>query len=162
MRDRFPSRTVARRRRVAQSAVDLGGHARLRRIVLIEDEPCVADLVQLLIRRQLSNVAVLQFEDRGTAWQALLRADPDLLVMDMNSAGMTGWELLRLLAEREVKYPILVESGSFLMPGMESRARQCAGPKLNVTFLTKPYTADFFQQVLAGLLSPSSKFGRRL
>lgn len=70
-------------------------------------------------------------------------------------------ELSSLKMSRALLTLLSCSSGSFLAPGMESRARQCAGTKLDVTFLTKPFTADFFQQVLASVLNPSSKRGRR-
>lgn len=144
--------------------------ARLRRIVFVDDEPWIGEMVEDLIQRQFSTVTILRFENRDAAWRELLRADPDLLITDMNSdnvpgrceyLGMSGWEMLPLLAEREVRYPILVVSGSFLMPGVESRARECAGPKLNVTFLTKPFSADFFRQELNRLLNGGDNAGRR-
>jgi CheY-like chemotaxis protein len=116
-------------------------------------------------------VTILRFQHRDTAWQELLRVAPDLLITDMNNnnvpgcadyMGMSGWKMLPLLAKREVTYPILVMSGSFSMPGVESRARECAGPKLDATFLAKPFTTVFFKQELVRLLSPSGTAGRRL
>lgn len=155
---------------LAKGIAALGEQARPRRIVFIDDEPWIGEMVEDLIHRQFSAVTILRFENRDAAWRELLRADPDLLITDMNSdnvpgrceyLGMSGWEMLPLLAEREVRYPILVVSGSFLMPGVESRARKCAGPKLDVTLLTKPFSADFFRQELNRLLNGGDNGGRR-
>jgi hypothetical protein len=68
------------------------------------------------------------------------------------SFGMSGWKPLPLLARRGVRYPILVVSGSFLMAGVESRARQCAGPKLHAAFLKKPFTGEDFRREVTFLL----------
>jgi CheY-like chemotaxis protein len=137
------------------------GSVRTPRIVLIDDEQFIREYVEGLIAQLFPKVTILSFESRNTAWLELQRADPDLLITDMNndnvpgrtrSFGMSGWELLPLLARRGVKYPILVVSGSFLMAGVESRARHCAGPELHVSFLTKPFTEEHFQRQVACLL----------
>jgi DNA-binding NtrC family response regulator len=156
---------------VAPSSLDSGGQGRSSRIVMIEDEPEVGELLEQMIHMQFSTVTILRFQNRDTAWQELLRADPDLLITDMNNdnipgrqeyLGMSGWTLLPLLAKREVHYPIFVVSGSFAIPGVESHARRCAGPGLNVTFLTKPFTAGFFNKHVAQLLRSGGECGRRL
>jgi DNA-binding NarL/FixJ family response regulator len=96
------------------------------RIVLVDDEDCYTEVVEMAIHQRFKNVIVHTFHNRDEAWQALLRSDPDLLITDMNNdnvpaqlrrpyMGMSGWKMLPLLAERKVKYPILVVSGSFLM-----------------------------------------------
>jgi CheY-like chemotaxis protein len=146
------------------------GPVRAPRIVFIDDEPWFGEFGELLIARLFPEVTILAFRNRDTAWRELQRADPDLLITDMNNDnvpgrtepfGMSGWELLPLLAQREVKYPILVVSGSFAMPGVESRARQCASPKLDVSFLTKPFTEEHFQREVTCLLGGGG-LGQRL
>jgi CheY-like chemotaxis protein len=86
-----------------------------------------------------------------------LRADPDLLITDMRNDnvpgrttdfGMSGFELLRLLAKKGANYPILAISGCFSMSGFEGRAKQCAGPALRISFLTKPFTSELFRRAL--------------
>jgi DNA-binding NtrC family response regulator len=148
-----------------------GKQGRPSRIVMIEDEPEVGKILEQMIQMEFRTVTLLRFQNRDTAWQELRRADPDLLITDMNNdnipgrheyLGMCGWILLPLLAKREVHYPILVVSGCFSIPGAESRARRCAGPRLNVTFLTKPFTADLFNKHVVQLLRPGGEFGRRL
>jgi CheY-like chemotaxis protein len=168
---RFSPRSAVLPGTVAKNVPELGVPVRPPRIVVAEDEPWLGEMVDLLIQQQFGDVTILRFQHRNTAWQELLRASPDLLITDMNNnnvpgrvdyMGMSGWKMLPLLAEREVTYPILVMSGSFSMPGVESRARECAGPKLNIAFLTKPFAKDLFQQELVRLLSPSGTSGRRL
>jgi len=125
--------------------------------------------MEWLIKPLLKEVTILSFQNRDTAWEELRRADPDLLITDMNNNniplrteyfGMSGWELLPLLTARAVKYPILVVSGSFLMSGVESQARARAGPELNITFMSKPFTPDFFQSEVRRMLDGSGS-GRR-
>ncbi len=141
---------------------------RAPRIVFIDDEPWFGEFGELLIARLFPEVTILAFRNRDTAWDELLRADPDLLITDLNndnvpgrsgSFGMSGWKMLPLLATRKVHYPILVVSGSLSIPGNEARARQCAGPELSITFLTKPFTEEHFKREVTQLLKGTS--GRR-
>lgn len=131
------------------------------RIVVVDDEDWMLNLIEACIHSWSEHVTLLMFQNRNDAWQELLRADPNLLITDMNndnvpgrtqSFGMSGWHMLPLLAERKVKYPILVVSGSFSMSGVESKARQCAGPDLNVSYLPKPFTMERFNLELSKLL----------
>lgn len=139
------------------------------RIIIVDDEPIMLDMIETLLRDWRHEVTVLRFQNRDKAWQELLRCDPDLLITDMRSDnvpgrsgdyGMSGFELLKLLAERLVKYPVLVASGSFSISGCEGLAKQCAGPHLNVSFLTKPFTRELFLQALRQCLGLSGETGR--
>ena len=149
------------KRQLTPGATEPSGPARAPRIVFVDDEPWFGEFGELLIARLFPEVMILAFRNRDTAWRELQRSDPDLLITDMNndnvpgrteSFGMSGWELLPLLARRQVRYPILVVSGSFSMPGVESRARQCAGPELNASFLTKPFSEEHFRREVTRLL----------
>jgi CheY-like chemotaxis protein len=147
-------------------------NSRPLRIVLVDDEDWFTGMVERAIHHSFKNVIVHTFHNRDEAWQELLRADPDLVITDMNNdnlpflhrpyLGMSGWEMLPLLAERKVKYPILVVSGSFLMEGVESKARECAGPDLNVSFLTKPFTLKQFNLELLKHLGPGDNPQRQI
>jgi len=139
------------------------------RIVYIDDEEYIHKIVELGIRSYFSEVTLLKFRNRNEAWQELLRVDPNLLITDLRNdnvptspwamkenLGMSGFELLQLLAVRRVKYPILVVSGCLSISGMEGLAKKCAGPNLNVSYLTKPFTPDLFKKGLLKCLGPSS------
>jgi CheY-like chemotaxis protein len=148
----------------------LGPPKRPPRIVIVDDEEFMGEIIEWLVKEELVNVTVLRFQNRDTAWEELQRADPDLLITDMNNdnipgrteyMGMSGWELLPRLAERRVSYPVLVVSGSFLMPGWEAAARRAGGRELDAWYVTKPFTAELFRRVLARVLSPGLKSGRR-
>jgi CheY-like chemotaxis protein len=137
---------------------------------VVDDEEWLWELVETLIRDWFKEVTLLKLRNRDEAWQELLRADPDLLITDMRNdnvprqtenLGMGGFELLRLLAARRVKYPILAVSGCFSMSGLEGLAKQHAGPNLKVSYLTKPFTSDLFYQALLKCLGPSDNPQRR-
>jgi CheY-like chemotaxis protein len=115
------------------------------------DEEWLLKMVGQAIRdnEAFKNVTVQTFQNRDEALEELLHTNLDLLITDLRSDnvpgrtehfGMSGFELLSLLAQRDVEYPILVFSGSLAMEGIERRARQCSGQKLKVSFLQKPAT----------------------
>ena len=139
------------------------------RIVYIDDEEWLQEMIEPVIRNYFKEVSLLKFRNRDEAWQELLRTDPDLLITDLRNdnvpvlpgskrenLGMSGFELLRLLAARRVKYPILVASGCLSISGQEGRAKKCAGPDLKVSYLTKPFTTELFYKGLFKCLGPSS------
>jgi CheY-like chemotaxis protein len=142
------------------------------RIVLIDDEEWLQDMVELAIRGYFKDFSLFKFRNRNEGWQELLRADPDLLITDLRNdnvptipgstkedLGMSGFDLLGLLAARQVKYPVLVISGSLSISGMEGLAKKCAGPNLKVSYLTKPFTTELFYQGLLKCLGPNSHSG---
>lgn len=121
------------------------------RVVHVDDESWLLELVSKTIRTRFGNVAVDSFQNGDRAWRALSQSVPDLLITDLlntnvpgrtQSFGMNGYTLLQLLAHKNAKYPVLVLSGSLSINGVESRARQYAGPNLKVSFLKKPFSAD--------------------
>jgi len=139
------------------------------KIVLVDDEEIIHQLVELFFRDYFEEVTLLKFRNRDDAWKELSKADPDLLITDMRNdniptvsglqedLGISGFELLKLLATKRVKYPILVISGCFSISGLEGYAKKCAGRDLNVSYLTKPFTKDLFHQGLLKCLGPNSR-----
>jgi CheY-like chemotaxis protein len=139
-----------------------------RRVVIVDDEEIILDLMETFVRDWSKEATILRYQNRDEAWQELQRRDPDLFITDIRSDnvpgrsgdyGMSGFALLKLLAERLVKYPILVASGSFSMSGCEGLAKRCAGPHLNVSYLTKPFTIELFHQALRKCLGPGDHEG---
>ena len=141
------------------------------RIILVDDEDYTHELVDLVLRESLTDYTLVKFLNRDEAWQELLREQPDLLITDMLSTnvpgrteyfGISGGELLERLAQLRVTFPILVVSGSFSASGWEAYAKRCAGPHLNVSFLTKPYTKDLFQLAVRKCLGSGGNFRREV
>jgi len=139
------------------------------RILFIDDEAWLHEMMDPVIRNYFKEVYLLKFRNRDEAWHEMLRTEPDLVITDLRNdnvpllpgtrkedLGMSGFELLRLLAARRVKYPILVASGCLSISGQEGWAKQCAGPNLKVSYLTKPFTTELFYKGLFKCLGPSS------
>jgi response regulator RpfG family c-di-GMP phosphodiesterase len=121
------------------------------RIVVLDDEPMFFDIYEHFIRKCYKDATVLKFNNGDQVWQELLRAEPDLLITDINHLGLNGREMLPLLERKKVRFPILVVSGN--LTGKE--VQQYAGSELNVSFLSKPFDNEILTKLLeTALKSP--------
>jgi len=75
------------------------GKASSPRIVLVEDQPEVAMIIQKLGKRD--GLAITWFGTAEDAWQHLRENPPDLLLLDVNLPGMNGVELCQHLRRLE-------------------------------------------------------------
>jgi len=113
-----------------------GALGREIKIVLVDDVPDVLNSLQLCLRHHFTNLRILKFTDGEQAWAELVREEPDYLISDMVRQGVDGVELLRRLAQRRVKYPILIHSSA--VGNMETAAKLFARSELNISYLEKP------------------------
>jgi DNA-binding NtrC family response regulator len=83
------------------------------RFIVVDDEPLFLDLYETIIQNRFKDAIVLKFAAGEPAWLEMLRTTPDFLITDLErQSKMNGWEMIPLLAERKVKCPILLLSGS--------------------------------------------------
>jgi CheY-like chemotaxis protein len=135
------------------------------RIIHVDDEDFVLDIVSSVIARQFKNVTVDRLQNGDEAWNTLSRQNPDLLITDLlndNVPGRkgdiktSGFHLIARLAERNVKYPVLIVSGSLSNviqvdhadSKMEDYVKLLFGSRLSLSFLKKPFTTE---QLVAAL-----------
>lgn len=69
-----------------------------QRILVVDDEPQICDVVELYLRREGFEVEIAQ--DGEKALQAVTHHPPDLLVLDVMMPKVTGLEVTRLVHER--------------------------------------------------------------
>jgi DNA-binding response OmpR family regulator len=125
---------------------------RTPRIVVVDDDADWLKLMEAMIQDWFKDATVLIFQNGNEAWQELLRVDPDLLITDINRSMFAAKDMLPLLAERNVKYPILVVSGVHDKK-IHKQLRESAGPHLNLTFLTKSVVPEELQKRIHTLLT---------
>jgi FixJ family two-component response regulator len=95
-----------------------------------------------MIRRRFENITLLLFEDPVEAWRNLSETNPDLLITNFVMPRLSGDELLRRLAQKQVSYPVILTSGYF---GSASKEVQgCMNLGMKVSFLAKPFTSSMF------------------
>ena len=85
----------------------------------------------------------------------LSQTHPDLLIADLEHPGMDGAGLLKFLAHKKARYPLLLLAGEDTLKLFEGFCRkEC--PQLKATLVSKPLQAEVFYQHLASTLADLS------
>jgi len=106
------------------------------RVLVVDDDPDILNLVSFRLRKSGHRVIAL-----GSSEEALRMVDelglPDVAVLDVTMPAPDGFELLRLLREREgaEHLPAIFLSARVLPEDIE------AGRAMGATYLTKPFVA---------------------
>jgi CheY-like chemotaxis protein len=135
------------------------------RIVLVNDEAEMLQIIESLISDRFT---VLKFQSGEQAWQELQRQDPDILVTDMQrpNDSIDGWTMIPLLADKKVKYPVVIvsscrEFSAEDIPALEifgaeaakfNSLLQYARQTLNITTVATPFDSAEFLKLLEAQL----------
>jgi CheY-like chemotaxis protein len=112
----------------------------MRRILLIEDDTDAREaIVEALGREGLS---VLAADEGRKALELAEVAKPSLILLDLMTQGMTGWEVL----EQRRRSPALARIPVVVMPGS---SEPVAGAEV---VLRKPFSVDALLEVVRRLL----------
>jgi len=109
----------------------------MKRIVVVDDEPGVGAAVREVLTAD--GYAVETPGDARAALPDLIRAVPDLVILDVGMPGMSGWELCAILRRQSTTrgVPIL-----FLTGRQELKDRITAMQLGGSDYLAKPFGAD--------------------
>lgn len=117
------------------------------RVLVVEDNAVNLELMTALLDQE--GCEVLVAETAEASLRLARAARPDLILMDVQLPGMTGYEAARRLKDdpSTAAIPVVAVTAQ-AMRGDEARAAQagCAG------YLTKPLDAEIFRQTLRRLL----------
>ena len=119
------------------------------RIVVTDEEPSVLESLRIMLLWESGN-EVLTFGDSRAAMRELERQAPDLFTMGLNHRELSGREMLARLAQRKVKFPVLVISAGVGM-WTEETIRSWA-PGLKVSALAKPFLLETLRDAVAAAL----------
>lgn len=111
--------------------------ARSARVLVIEDDPAVADLLGRIVSRAGYEVAVAA--DGPAAFAAIAQQDPDVILLDVMLPGMNGFDICRRLKQesRTRLTPVV------LVTGLRDREQRIAGVEAGADdFLTKPIDSE--------------------
>ncbi len=117
----------------------------VRRILLVEDETCVAAGVQTLL--ELEGIRVTLVTTGAAALPAIEQHKPDAVVLDIGLPDMDGVDVYRRIAKRWPELPVLFSSGHADPNYLEEYLR-----KPNVALLVKPYDFDVMMRTLTEVL----------
>ena len=118
----------------AQSAISIPF-----RIVLVDDEKCITELIREIIVTKFGNVLVKSFLDSQKAWLELSQTSPDLLIFGGIMPRLTGHDIVSRLVDKRVSYPIIVVSG---YPPVEKWVQEYTSKNSQISYLRKPFTSN--------------------
>ena len=102
------------------------------KIMLVEDEPSIAEVVTLYLKR--AGYQVLAFDDGAEALAQLQKELPDLLVLDLMVPNVDGYEITRWLRDRS-DVPII------MLTARRSEADRIAGLEMCADdYVVKPFS----------------------
>ncbi len=117
------------------------------RVLVVEDNPVNLELVGALLESEGYSVIPAETADVGLRLAAAER--PDLIVMDIQLPGMSGYDATRLLKADPAMAAIpVVALTAHAMRGEEARAREAGCD----AFLTKPIDTTLFRETLRRFL----------
>ncbi|MGI8549467.1 MAG: response regulator [Dehalococcoidia bacterium] len=122
----------------------------MRKILIADDERSLRLLVHVTLRRD--GVQILEAKD-GTEALRIARAErPELILLDVQMPGMSGFEVCRMLKEEPETAPITV---IMLTSQSQPSARQLGKQVGANEYLTKPFSPLQLIHMVEGLLQTS-------
>jgi CheY-like chemotaxis protein len=117
------------------------------RVLVVEDNPVNLELVAALLESE--GYGVISAETADVSLRLAAAERPDLIVMDIQLPGMSGYEATRRLKTDPVTAGIpVVALTAHAMRGEEARAREAGFD----AFLTKPVDTQAFRDTLRRFL----------
>lgn len=119
----------------------------MKRVVVVDDDPDLGPAIRDVLASR--EVRVETPGDAQAALPVILREAPDLIILDVNMPGMSGWELCAILRRQSATrtLPIL-----FLTGRHEVKDRITAMQYGGSDFLAKPFSVDDLRSKVGALL----------
>lgn len=125
------------------------------RILFVEDEELLLDLMRELLQEQGYRVIVAKDGLEAIEVFSKQRAEIDLVVTDMGLPGLGGWEVFLRIREIDPNAKVLLASG-YLDPDMKAKMLRAGAADL----LQKPYVpSELFQRIRKALDQPGGAIG---
>jgi CheY-like chemotaxis protein len=82
----------------------------MARILVIDDEPCIRDLLDTLLTRKGYDVILADGGQKGL--EVFRRARPDVVVLDLKMPGMDGLTVLQQVRTLHPTQPVIILTGA--------------------------------------------------
>lgn len=117
------------------------------RILVVDDDPTVRDLLEVIIRDADRSLTVATASD-GTEALAVIRRDrPDVVLLDIRMPGLSGLEVLRELRARDPALPVIMLTGDASDEAFLGAMRAEA-----FAYIRKPCDVRYIQHLVAAAL----------
>lgn len=124
-----------RRGLVRGNAGAVAGHNGVRRILIVDDEPAVREVIASVLADE--GYAVQMAPDGRIALDLIASAPPDLLITDLMMPHVDGWAVLAHVREHDPTLPVI------LMSAVGPPISRITPPVPDHTdFLTKPFAIE--------------------
>jgi CheY-like chemotaxis protein len=125
---------------------------RIHRVLLVEDEPAVAEGIAALLEGE--GIEVRLVKRGGEAQAAALSFHPEAVVLDVGLPDMNGWDVYLALRKTSPGLPIVFSSGHGDQGALQREANASS-----VAFLRKPYDIDTLIDVLHKVIGEPGRVG---
>src|SRR4051794_11843454 len=105
------------------------------RVLLVEDEPTLAQSIELMLRSENFEVAIATLGEDAISLAG--SQEHDIILLDLNLPDMSGYDVLRSLRLKRVNTPVLILSG---LDGIENKVKGLGFGADD--YLTKPFHKD--------------------
>jgi CheY-like chemotaxis protein len=122
------------------SGLDEEEVGRVRKVLVVDDEPDVADMAEVLLAAH-GLEAIVAYSAADALLMLAAHPDIDAVVSDVMMPGMNGLELAEQIDEHYPKVKVVLASG-YMAPDMTR------GQPLKRLFLAKPYRIEQLLQLL--------------
>jgi CheY-like chemotaxis protein len=127
--------------RQTQHLISLARPNRTARIVLLDDDSAVRDIVRTMLPVWFRDYLLIESTTGDEAWREITRHTPDLLITDYGHTGYSFEELLHRFYRSRSKFPILLSS-LYVGACPELQQRLLAFPGYTIELLNKPLSSE--------------------
>lgn len=123
-----------------------------KRVLIVDDEPVVTDVLQEFFKSfRHGYIYDVETASNGVdAYRSVLRARPDLVLLDVNMPGMDGLSLLKHLHAIDPELPVIMISAH-----QDSRAAAEAQMAGIFSYVPKPFDFRQLEHIVALVFSKS-------
>jgi DNA-binding response OmpR family regulator len=126
------------------------------RVFVVDDDPAMVEAVMAVLAHD--GFEVDGASDAAAALRAVLRAPPDLVVLDVNMPGLSGWEICDILRRQ----PLTAGLPVLFLTGRGDVADRITAMQVGGTdHLTKPFRAEDLRARARALTGRSAAKGVR-
>jgi DNA-binding response OmpR family regulator len=122
-----------------------------KRILLVDDTSQILETLEDVLNTQGYEVTTCDLS--ADAWELARELRPDLILLDVNMPGMSGWEVLEVLrlAPETRRIPVIVSSADF--PALQQRESFLRAKGIEVLY--RPFDIDELWAVVDRVIGPA-------